>query len=74
MAVSGGMCTQGLGLCLSLVSLGTEAESQEEPRVMGLALHKVCIPALLQPLRMLLTLPGVWGCSGLTLSHCSSLS
>lgn len=66
--VSNGMCTWGLGLCLPLLSLGTEAEAQEEPRIMELVLHKVCIPALLQPLRMLLTLPRVWGCSGLTLS------
>lgn len=57
--VSVGMCTWGLGLCLPLVSLGIEAEAQEEPRIVELALNKVCIPALLQPLRMLLTLPGV---------------
>lgn len=45
-----------------VVSLGTEAKAQEGPRRMKLAPCKACVLALLQPLRVLLTPPGTWGC------------
>lgn len=43
------------------VRLGTEAEAQEGPRRIQLAPCKAGILALLQPLRLLLPPPGMWG-------------
>lgn len=59
--VCGGTCTWWQGLS-PIVSLGTEAEAQEGTRRMKLVPCKVCVLALLQPLRLLLLpLPGTWG-------------
>lgn len=57
-----------------VVSLGTAAEAQEGLGRMRLVPCGVCILALLQPLRLLLTLPGIWGWQWADLPHCFSLS